>query len=208
MFIAGDQIGGPEEANYCYLAVFKSQTSQTETWYLGNVFMRDYYVVLDMTPKDARGENFIQIGLAKQRTTVSYGSEHYSSTSTTKDNLREAYVNQDTSLHISYRAPDDPDKPDDSETDGGNDDDIIPDKDDSEMDDFEKFVQDNKVLVIVGGSAAIFLVISLLTCCCCCGGQKSRKDTYIYRTYSQLRGGSHDNVQVLDDDDTPGTRLN
>lgn len=207
MFIAGDQIGGPEEANYCYLAVFKSQTSQTETWYLGNVFMRDYYVVLDMTPKDARGENFIQIGLAKQRTTVSYGSEHYSSTSTTKDNLREAYVNQDTSLHISYRAPDDPDKPDDSETDGGNDD-IIPDKDDSEMDDFEKFVQDNKVLVIVGGSAAIFLVISLLTCCCCCGGQKSRKDTYIYRTYSQLRGGSHDNVQVLDDDDTPGTRLN
>jgi hypothetical protein len=76
------------------------------------------------------------------------------------------------------------------------------------MDDFEKFVQDNKVLVIVGGSAAIFLVISLLTCCCCCGGQKSRKDTYIYRTYSQLRGGSHDNVQVLDDDDTPGTRLN
>ena len=84
MFIAGDQIGGPEEANYCYLAVFKSQTSQTETWYLGNVFMRDYYVVLDMTPKDARGENFIQIGLAKQRTTVSYGSEHYSSTSTTQ----------------------------------------------------------------------------------------------------------------------------
>lgn len=64
------------------------------------------------------------------------------------------------------------------------------------------------MLVIVGGSAAIFLIISLLTCCCCCGGKKSRKDTYIYRTYSQIKG-NNDQAQALDEDDTPdaGTRI-
>lgn len=68
---------------------------------------------------------------------------------------------------------------------------------------FNTFIQDNKVLVIVLGSAVIFLVISLLTCCCCTS-KRNRKDTYIYRTYTQLRGNS---VEALDDD-TPGdTRI-
>lgn len=56
MFISGTEIEGDEDgANTCYLAVFKSQVIATETWFLGNVFMRDFYVVYDMTPKDNRG---------------------------------------------------------------------------------------------------------------------------------------------------------
>jgi hypothetical protein len=46
-------------ANTCYLAVFKSQVIATETWFVGNVFMRDYYVVYDMTPKDSRKLSYI-----------------------------------------------------------------------------------------------------------------------------------------------------
>jgi hypothetical protein len=62
MFISGAELG--DDPNHCYLAVFKSQTQQINTWYLGNVFMRDYYVVYDMTPKDTRGDTFIQVGIA------------------------------------------------------------------------------------------------------------------------------------------------
>jgi hypothetical protein len=57
MFISGSEVG--DDANHCYLAVFKSQTLQSSTWYIGNIFMRDYYVVYDMTPKDSRGESYI-----------------------------------------------------------------------------------------------------------------------------------------------------
>lgn len=35
-------------------------------WYFGNMFMNEYYTVFDMTPYNERGENFLQIGFAKQ----------------------------------------------------------------------------------------------------------------------------------------------
>lgn len=190
--------------------------------------MRRYYVVLDMTPKDSRGQNYIQIGIALQARTPIFGDEHYSSTSATEDNVRTNFAALDTSKHISWRTPDDPDIPDtggdidpnppidpdtpddpDTGTESGEEGTILPDSDAEgrDYDEFQQFIQDNKVLVIVGGSAAIFLIISLLTCCCCCcGGKRSRKDTYIYRTYSQLKG-NNDPAQALDEDDTPGTRI-
>jgi len=60
MFISGTEIEGNQDgANTCYLAVFKSQVIATETWFVGNVFMRDYYVVYDMTPKDSRKLSYI-----------------------------------------------------------------------------------------------------------------------------------------------------
>ena len=65
MFISGSELG--DSPDTCYLAVFKSQTKQTETWQLGNVFMRDYYVVYDMSPKDTLGDTFIQVGIAYQK---------------------------------------------------------------------------------------------------------------------------------------------
>ena len=185
MFISGAELG--DDPNHCYLAVFKSQTQQINTWYLGNVFMRDYYVVFDMTPKDTRGDTFIQVGIAQQKPTPEFGPVHYSSTSDKEDNLRPEFVGKDMSFHISYVEPGD-DIPDESDTDttgtgDGSGFPVNPDTDPSNQDTIEKFIEDNKVLVIVGGSAAIFLIISLLTCCCCCA-RKNRKESYIYRTYS------------------------
>ena len=102
------------------------------------------------------------MGIAKQNPFNSFGGEHYNSTSRTEDNLRPEFAALDTSKHISYQAPDDPDKPDDSETGGGGggDDPIVPDDDDDEDNtEFNQFINDNNVLVIVAGSAAIFLII-------------------------------------------------
>lgn len=164
--------------------------------------MREYYVVYDMTPME-RGEGFVQIGIAPQKDARLFGDEHYSSTSETEDNLRPQFINLDTSRHISWRPDDggDADLPidDDDDTSGtGDDDGTSPTNDDDEA--TKQFIEDNKVLFIVGASAAVFLLISLLTCCCCCS-KKNRKDTYIYRTYSQLKG-SNDQVTALDEDDS------
>jgi len=172
--------------------------------------MRDYYVVYDMSPLDSGEADYIQVGIAYQKKGEPFGDEHYNSTSDQVDNLREAFIGTDMSYHISYKEANDPDTPDegdDTTGDGTGDGTTILPANDDQSDEMEKFMQDNKVLVIVGGSAAVFLIISLLTCCCCCGKGKNRKDTYIYRTYSQLKG-SNDHVQALDEEDTPGPNEN
>jgi len=64
MFISGTEIEGDAGIDTCYLAVFKSQSIATETWFVGNVFMREQYVVYDMTPKDNDGKDYIQVGVA------------------------------------------------------------------------------------------------------------------------------------------------
>lgn len=78
MFIDGTDLD--DSPNSCYLAVFKSQTQQTDTWYLGNVFMKEYYVVYDHTPKSYYHRTFIQVGIAKQRDQEIFGDVHYSGT--------------------------------------------------------------------------------------------------------------------------------
>ena len=62
------------------------------------------------------------------------------------------------------------------------------------------FFNKNKMLTIILGSSLLFMLITIIICCCCCckGG---RKDTYIYKTYSQVGGGLADIEQL--DDDTP-----
>jgi len=56
------------------------------------------------------------------------------------------------------------------------------------------------MLVIIAGSGFLFLLITILICCCwCC--KKSRKDTYIYKTYSQVGNGTPgDAAEALDED--------
>ena len=41
MFVSGTEIEGDEGAQTCYLAVFRSQVKSNETWFVGNVFMRE-----------------------------------------------------------------------------------------------------------------------------------------------------------------------
>lgn len=53
-----------DSADHCYVGVFRSLRADQQTWYLGNLFMKKYYIVYDMTPYDERGENYIQVGIA------------------------------------------------------------------------------------------------------------------------------------------------
>ena len=47
------------ERNQCRILVYQSLKGKDDVWYLGNVFMRNYYVVYDMSPLDERGEDYI-----------------------------------------------------------------------------------------------------------------------------------------------------
>jgi hypothetical protein len=52
------------------LAVFKNSGAvnsgnAAKTWYVGNIFMKEYYVVFDMTPKDERDQDYIQVGIGR-----------------------------------------------------------------------------------------------------------------------------------------------
>merc|ERR1711998_152620 len=64
VLVTGTAFG--DSPNTCYLSIFKSKKADQTTWYLGNLFMTEYYVVYDATPKDERGENYIQMGLGRQ----------------------------------------------------------------------------------------------------------------------------------------------
>lgn len=61
----------------CWLPFFKSQGGADDTWYLGSIFMADYYFVLDMTPYDERGEDYIQIGIAERNDSYSQSEAQY-----------------------------------------------------------------------------------------------------------------------------------
>jgi hypothetical protein len=63
--LSGSHVGDPEGNNVCYSPVFISD-NDTKTWFLGNMFLNEYYTVFDMTPFNERGENYLQVGFAKQ----------------------------------------------------------------------------------------------------------------------------------------------
>jgi hypothetical protein len=56
--VSGTEFNDVEDS--CYIAIFKNTGALNDglapkTWYVGNIFMKEYYVVFDMTPKDERG---------------------------------------------------------------------------------------------------------------------------------------------------------
>ena len=64
MFIPGSLVGDYNER--CFLPFFFEEINgPSKTWYLGNLFMSQYYIVLDMTPFDEKYENYIQVALAQ-----------------------------------------------------------------------------------------------------------------------------------------------
>jgi hypothetical protein len=44
---------------------FGQKSSRIESWFLGNVFMSEYYTVFDMSPLDEFDQDYIQVGIAK-----------------------------------------------------------------------------------------------------------------------------------------------
>jgi len=63
--ISGDILG--QSANECWLGFFP-YSGDSNIWYLGTLFMQTHYVVFDLTPYTARGEDTLQIGLALPNT--------------------------------------------------------------------------------------------------------------------------------------------
>ena len=70
LLISGSEIGDTDDT--CYFAIFKSSMSQksfddqfndvvSQMWTLGTVVLKQYYVILDMTPYDERQEEYIQV---------------------------------------------------------------------------------------------------------------------------------------------------
>ena len=77
LLISGRQLGLDDDN--CFLGVFRSKRSQS-TWYVGNLVMRKYYVVYDMTPHTERKENYIQVGIGLQNQKYLVGEELYEPT--------------------------------------------------------------------------------------------------------------------------------
>lgn len=55
-----------ESREKCFIGVFKSTEILQDTWYMGNLIMKEYYAVFDASPADEFGEHFIQFGIAKK----------------------------------------------------------------------------------------------------------------------------------------------
>jgi hypothetical protein len=58
MFVEGVDFG--DSINTCYIPIFHNNgKSDDNTWYLGNLFMHKYYIILDMTPREELNLDFI-----------------------------------------------------------------------------------------------------------------------------------------------------
>lgn len=64
LLIPGDQIGGSEGGNFCYIGIQKQTHLSKSLWTIGNVILKKYLIVYDMTPFNERHKDYIQIGIA------------------------------------------------------------------------------------------------------------------------------------------------
>ena len=57
------------------MPIFGQKDATIDTWFLGDVFMSEYYTVFDMTPLDEEGEDYIRIGIAKANPSDTIGRD-------------------------------------------------------------------------------------------------------------------------------------
>ena len=189
LLISGRDLGLNDDN--CFLAVFRSKQEQ-KTWYAGNLFMRKYYVVFDMTPHTERKENYIQVGIGLQNSKYLVGEELY-------DPNYKPDVDDD-----SNKEKDDDQKTADEEVSqdqsvdiDGKDDFHEQKKEKIEADKKEEAAEEkmNGIYLMIGG-ISLFLVIAGVVFCCIRARQK--KNGYDTRTYTEVS----DNVRET------GTRIN
>ena len=61
VYISGSEIG--QSSNRCYIPIFKNLHGGQDVWYLGNLFMKNYYSVFDVTPYERNKTDYLHIGL-------------------------------------------------------------------------------------------------------------------------------------------------
>ena len=66
----------PQVPDYCGLAIMPSELGGIE-WILGSLFMQEHYFVFDMTPKDEKGHNYVQVGIAMKNHEDKVLATHY-----------------------------------------------------------------------------------------------------------------------------------
>lgn len=76
LFIPGTEIG--DEVDTCIIPLFKHNIPyKADTYILGNVFFKAYYVVFDMTPYDEGKLPYLQIGVAPRNPLDVIGYKQY-----------------------------------------------------------------------------------------------------------------------------------
>ena len=73
MLVKGELIG--EDADTCFLAVFKSTEIDQDTWYMGNQVMKKYYAVFDAAAADEKSQDYITFGIAHKVSNLTFDYE-------------------------------------------------------------------------------------------------------------------------------------
>lgn len=107
LLVTGKQIG--TGLDNCYLGVFMSGSADQKTWYVGGSFLKNNYVVYDMSTLDKKNKNYIQVGVGQKNNSVSIGEKQYDvdsiryypkpeelDVSTVMDGFEDPYVIHDT----------------------------------------------------------------------------------------------------------------
>lgn len=175
-----------DSADHCYVGVFKSTNADQQTWYLGNLFMKKYYVVFDMTPLDELNRNYIQVGIAPQNHKMIIGEEHYDPSSPDYKPEDEK-IDESTEIDVDDGKVDPYDDDDYEKHEHDRDEEIDEHNADINEDDVDpedsSFMEENKVLLIIGGTVILMLIIGAFLYCC---RQKQRHDSYMSKAYSQV----------------------
>jgi hypothetical protein len=60
--VSGSLVG--DTHNTCYLPVFKSEQTDQNIWYMGTLFMSNYYVVFDYSTSVFNATDYAKVGFA------------------------------------------------------------------------------------------------------------------------------------------------
>lgn len=157
---------------------------------MGYQFMKEYYMIFDMSHRDDLGEN--QIGIAERNKTIDLGQIRYepnfidylrANKSLDSSKIASGYIDQydmeiKPSPDVNPTYPDDPDNPVDPKP--------------------ENKDKGNGAWLAIGAAIIGIIILATVTVCCCCKKQQ-RGGSYVFKTYDKVPGESS---EQLDKDNT------
>ena len=76
MLVSGETFA--DEVDTCYIGIFPNGNSKIlQSWYVGNLFMKSYYMVYDLSTFDEHGEDYLQIGIGPKNPNNMLGKMQY-----------------------------------------------------------------------------------------------------------------------------------